>query len=633
MIREDLLALTPDALAALSNRGLVKRATRETDAGADVTCAPDGTVEVRFPDGGHAVLPPGVPLDAATCSCGAPGACRHRIGAVLAYQRAQARAPAPEPVAWSPGSVTDEELAARFGARALAAAARTRSRGYTARVVRPSPGSPAAVETAAATVRFLVPGDLGYVDCDARAGARDELVVLAVWAFRAADAAHPGEPVVTVDIGGGAGDGAPAGPVLGATLTVVDELLRTGVSNAGPVLVAALRRERDALDRRGLHWPTAAVDDLVEQVVAYRERNAAHVAARAAELIAELHARDRAAAAAPVRVLGTEEQAETPLRQVRLVGLGARVGGDADADTAEVFLAQPSTGVVLVLRRRWQRRPDRPTPAVGARRVAGTTLAALAAGNVVSESAVRSAARVVRFAAGALARTAVTPLGGAWTDLPDAVRPAGVVPLREALSTLPPRPVRARVVAELVRVLPIARVESVGYHPGAQRLDAVVADPAGATATISLIHRPDTPGALDALARALDDGPRFVSGTVRLGRGGLVVDPLAVLGAGGPVVLDLAAVDPAAPAPAGAPDPDPLTAALDDALAVLAEAAHRGLATLPATVAARAEDAAAGLARAGMATSAAALRDWARENTVGTWVHAQIRLATAAELR
>ena len=33
MTREDLIALTPDVLAALSNRGLVKRATREVDAG------------------------------------------------------------------------------------------------------------------------------------------------------------------------------------------------------------------------------------------------------------------------------------------------------------------------------------------------------------------------------------------------------------------------------------------------------------------------------------------------------------------------------------------------------------------------------------------------------------------------
>ncbi|PLW73934.1 hypothetical protein C0036_04600, partial [Streptomyces sp. DJ] len=75
--RTDLLALTPDTLAALANRGLVKRAVKELDAGAgpDVSDDGDGTVRGRFPDGTEAVLPAGADLDAGSCTCGAPGLC------------------------------------------------------------------------------------------------------------------------------------------------------------------------------------------------------------------------------------------------------------------------------------------------------------------------------------------------------------------------------------------------------------------------------------------------------------------------------------------------------------------------------------------------------------------------------
>ena len=53
MTRPDLLALTPDALAALANRGLVKRAAKELDAGVvpALDTDPAGAVQGKFPDG------------------------------------------------------------------------------------------------------------------------------------------------------------------------------------------------------------------------------------------------------------------------------------------------------------------------------------------------------------------------------------------------------------------------------------------------------------------------------------------------------------------------------------------------------------------------------------------------------
>ncbi|MGW5051969.1 SWIM zinc finger family protein [Actinokineospora sp. NPDC004072] len=593
MSRADLLALTQDALAALANRGLVKRAAKEA-AGAAVTCV-DDVVEARFADGTRTTLPPGVGLDGGTCSCGAPGLCRHRIAAVLAYQETGA---APAAAAWSPGEFTDDELTARFGARVVKAARRTMAAGYSARVRR----DPVSVAMAAATVRFLVPGDLAYVDCDARDGG--ELVVLAVWAFRVADAEHPGEADVTVDIGvverGSDGD----------VLSIVDDLLVDGVATAGPVLAAALGRERDALDRAGLRWPAAAADDLVQQLTAYAERGAAHNPVRVAELITELHARHRVPPSP--RALGTEEPARTPLKQVRMVGLGARV---TEAGT-EVYLAHPATSTVLVLR------------ATG-RRVAGTTVGALATGNVVSEAAVRSASRVVRFSAGALARTAVTPLGDAWQRLPPGLLVEDVPALLADLADLPPRLVRARVEAEHVRVIPLAEIGGVEYHPGAQRLTATATTPDGATITITLDHRAPAPAAIDALARALATTPTAITGPVRRGREGLEITPLAVLTSTGPLVPDLAPADSVPLPPSATPEPDPLSSALT----LLAEAAHRGLHHLPPTYPDRVNEAATALTTIGLPQCAHLLHTWGADPTPTTWINAAIRLFTAAELR
>jgi hypothetical protein len=72
-MRDDLLALTPDALAALANRGLVKRATKDLDAGTGPTIEVEGAT-VR-PRGGGVLV--------------------RRAGGVPASDRGGARLPAP----------------------------------------------------------------------------------------------------------------------------------------------------------------------------------------------------------------------------------------------------------------------------------------------------------------------------------------------------------------------------------------------------------------------------------------------------------------------------------------------------------------------------------------------------------
>ncbi|MFC5751530.1 hypothetical protein [Actinomadura rugatobispora] len=696
MTRTDLLALTPDSLAALANRGLVKRAAKDLDAGnmPELGVEGDGSVRGTFPDGVQTVLPGGGGLEGASCTCAAMGVCRHQIGLVLAYQRQpgteegpaedasaqngaaqdaraepQAEAAPEEPAAagskqqrppftdWSPGGYDDEALARVLGERPLTAARRTFRSGYAARVHRPTPADPvASVELPTCTVRFLVPHEFGYVHTDAVATMRGEVIVLAVWAFRAADEQGLTAADVRVDVGGkgrGTGKGtggADAGTGLESTLDLLDQLLLDGAMHAGPVLGTALNRASRELTAKNLHWPAATLDDIAGQLTAYRDRLAGHDPERLAALLAEFHARHRAVlhegGSPRSQVLGTNETAETPLRRVRLTALGCRVGGTDEERTADVFLAHTGSGIVLVLKRRWAVTDDQPLTGqeLAPRRIAGAALRSLAAANVVSENATRSPSRVVRLGTGRVSKTSVTPVGTAWGDLPGTVLVRDLRALERELEASPPRLVRPRVEAETVRVLEIAEVRDVGYLPGAQRLEAVFRDGTGTTAVVSAAYAPHSPAALDELAAALAGergAPLYVSGSVRRARGTLVVDPIAVMTTEGVVVPDLAPGDGsgALDAHAGHGD-DALTTALAGALDACADAAHRGLRHVPAGTRARIGRSAAELRRTGLTATAllldglaAALDGDDPRRTVTAWVDAQIRLVTAMDLR
>jgi hypothetical protein len=669
--RHDLLALTTDALAALANRGLVKRAAKDLDAGAvpEVALTDDGTLTAVFPDGAETALPAAGGLESATCTCGATGKCRHRVGAVLAYQRVQATSatepaeaeagaapePAPEPIA-NPAAITDEALREVLGHHALKAAEQTRRAGYTARLTWPGPDRPAAAELPAATVTFLVPG-LGYVHTDATGPARDTAIVLAVWAFRAAlDSAAPDsasadsastdsdapEPPTTVSVGGGtATDG------LDDTLALAERVLLDGAVGADGVLRAALQRESKTLTRRRAHWPAGAVDDLIEQLERYEDRSAAYDPLRFAALLAELPARARAARHAggtpTAQVLGSEEAAATPLTLVRLTGLGARVAAAGDTRTLEIYLAQPETGMVLAVQRDWPVPQDGTLTGaeIAAKRLAGCKIGALAAGNTVTEAASRTAARALKLGTGRLAKTQVLPLGLAWNDLPDALRATDLDALAETLAARPPALVRPRVAAESLRVIAVEEAELLGYDPASQCLEARIAAPKGGSAILRVAHSGAAPGALEAAEKALLKGVTAVAGHVHRHRGVLIVEPTALLTEDGPVVPDFAPGDDTAElAAAGATAAtDPVAAAVEDALTVCADLAHQGLRGAREPSRRRVEAAADDLKRVGLQRAASDFVHLskalgAEDDTAkcAAWTAAAVRMLVTAEL-
>ncbi|MDX8140681.1 SWIM zinc finger family protein [Lentzea sp. BCCO 10_0061] len=601
MTRPDLMALTPDALAALANRGLVKRAVKELDAGVvpALDTDPAGAVQGKFPDGTTTTLPPGIALDAARCSCGAAGVCRHRIAVVLAYQRTQ-ETTAPAEL-WSPGAVTDTDLVALMGERTLRRARRAFQAGYRAKLRRPAAEDHTAqAELPTCTVTFLVPGDLSYVHTDAVN--KDEATALAVWAFREADA----QGADTVDVGGS--------PTTATDLTAVtdllDQLLLDGATNASEVLDVAWQRLHRDLTAQRLHWPAAVITDLLAQLTAYRRRSADYEAEQFAALLTELHARTTATGPR-AEILGPDEPAETPLKRVRLTALGARLRAE---NAADVYFA--SGDVVLV---------QRDTPL--------RTGVRLAASNVVSESATRSASRAVTLKTSRVAKTSLTPVGTAWDHLPQALVIDDYAKAAAHLAELPPRQVRARVEAELVRAIRVTEVSGLAYDPAAQRLTATLHDPTGTSCLLEATHRAVAPQSLDALTAALRANPTTITGSVRRHRGTLVVDPLAVHTPAGVVVVDLATDTTPQPLSPGVTTSDPLSAAVDSALTVLAEASHRGLDHLTDSLLTRVREVGAHLHRTGLRTAAASVTAFADGPASATWLAAHLRLLVTADSR
>lgn len=595
MSREDLRALTPDALAALSNRGLIKRAQKEIEAGQVPTLEElaDGTVVGRFSDV-ETKLPPRVSLRDAPCSCGAAGICRHKLIVALVYAStapSSTAAEAPAAVeAWSPGSFTDAELERFLGKRSWERARSIYRQGYVADVRRASAEDRVpSVLLPTCSVRFLVPRDLSYAHSDG--GERvAEAVALAVWAFRAADAKHPGAARLELELRDSAVPSVGFTDKLSPALALAEELLLEGIVHSRDSLAGQFERVRQGLNEARLIWPAQVLEDIEQELSAYHARSARYSPAGAAALLCELFARERAVRKpgelpAP-RILGTEDALETPLDHLRLASLGARVHGDASYRLVEVVLADPDTATVLVMRKEYPLSSGQvaPTPSELGRKLFAprTTLAAIAHGQVVTASARRAANRLLILGQSRVAQTSVVPSSGDWSSLPEGLRVRDVTKLERALAARPPSLLRPRLLADAVHVLEIAEVESVSYEPGDQRLSARLKPPTGPS--FRLVRRYDAaaPGALAALANALSGksgSPRFVSGSVRRTALGLQIDPLGIV-TDRFLVPDLAELDEDAPLHGAAEAEGSFTAlthALAEACRALDDAAHHGL--------------------------------------------------------
>ena len=633
MGRPDLAPLTEEILAALTNRGLVKRAVKELAAGALTGRAEeaDGALVGEF-GGVRTVLPPGG-IDAARCTCGASGVCRHVLMLVLAARADDTEEAVPPAQPWSPATFDDDALLVRFGGSAVRRAAATRRSGVDAVVRR---GAPPSVVLPTATVTFLSAGDPGLVLCDAVADDLPHLVILAVWSFREADGAGAAA-------GAASGDRVEVRLTAGAAATpfappprldgLAERLLRGGCADADQVLVATVAAAAAQSRAAGRVWLADVCDDIVDQWRAYADRSAVHEPLRAARLLAELWARLRAATvpgAAIARIVGADTAGDTRLRTATLTGLGARVRATGGSAEVEVFLAHQDG--VLVAGERWASPDDAPLRGsdLAQRRLGGAAVSALAASSVVSQSLSRAPNGRVRFGRGRVGAASVLPVGDGWDRLPTGVAFDDAAALCEYVRGRPMPLLRARLAADGLVVLRGLTARSVRYSPGAQALAVEAGDRTGAAVVIERVHRAEVPGALAALAAAAtEEVPLQIAGFALVRGGTVCVDPVAVRTPAGIVVLDLAAdpADEGLEPVGGRHDAGVCRAAFE----VLAEAAHAGLDAMTAARRRRLEDAAAALRAAGYATAAGDVADVAAAGRPEAWLRAATLLVALEE--
>lgn len=634
MLRTDLLELGAEALTALANAGFVKRAQKDVAAGVlpALRQDPDGTVHALFDDGVQASMAPGVSLRDAICTCSAGSMCRHRVVLVLAYQAGNEGVA--EAAGWSPASFDDAAIAAAVTPQVLDQARRlAASRPVATVVMADAAGGIPAVNLPMSQVRFFSSASLALARCDCQLGSGCAHIVLACWAFRQAFAG-PGKVTLEIVAPGAAQTGAPAALMDTEAATHVRagvqdwlwSLWRDGASQPLPALEARFEALTFALSQLGWTWVAADLDAVWRIVQALAHRSNRFGLDDLLRATAQLHARLAGAAHADGRpgarmpasqILGIGQQGEVALDLLRLVSLGVTCWRDDASEGASIVFADPDTQATCVLERAWPRGADAPeaTGQLFNRRVAGQQLRQLAAGQVVTRAAKRRANGSLELGAQAKQTNVLALSPKAWDDLRAPLRFDALDALLQHLQGRPPAGIRSGETASNWHVVGMRDLvlNEWAWDGARQTLFAHWRGAGDLVLRASLPYQGLSPGAVDALARALDGewgAILALAGPVWREQGGVTIQPMSVLTEQRAVVLALETKAPQALTLADMPQAvDANAALLRASFQLLAQVLHQGLRHAPPSLRARLLAQASQLDDAGYAHAAGLLRD------------------------
>ena len=559
MPRADLLSLSPDDLATLANRGLVKRAQAELD-GESITCTLSenaaGTVSVLWSDDVHCLLPSGAPLQNGRCSCSATGLCRHLIRSVLAYQRENAAVPVAEveteaeletpvaaPVAaWNPGEIGEDALTKVVPAATLTQARKVWDAGQVIEVTLGAKPT-ARFHTLGTNTRFMVPGDARYTHCDCAQAAPCVHVPLAVWAFR---------ELKTDQTHGLISTRTERAPVPAAVLIEIEaalgELALIGVAGAGQPFLDRLTRLQSDCRAQGLVWPAEIVADLGRQIELHMSHNARfepqRVAGLAGELLTRIDAiRSQTGATPDVFVRGAASDVTTEVGAARLVGIGTQARLYRGGVELSAWLQDTDSGALVFVSRDFpDPQPDANQAALRASNppappplhrlanspvVKGTGIGALGSGQILARGGKRAPDGEFSFGRTPLSFNAQN---FEWQRLRAPLLCEGFSQIEAHFQGAAPAALRPRRAGEDIFVVPIAGVEAVKFALSEQETRATLRDASGDAAL--LVHPYAARGAsgTEALLAALESGEvRFVAGRFSRDASGLKVAPLSLI--------------------------------------------------------------------------------------------------------
>lgn len=568
MSRTDLLALSDDDLAALTNRGTVKRARKELDSG-EPACqiAEDaaGGVTFTWSDGIVCRFLAGKTIHDAVCSSGLAGISRHVVRSVLAYQRA-ARESQPErhiptqqhpaeraatppadyatPVAaapalavWDPGQFTDEDLIACFKKPAVVKAKGRFDQGVLIELSRGAKPVARFLDEAC-TVRFTVPGDLRYATADCTEAQWPLWISMAVWGFRALPKEQTAG-LLTLQL---ATPAVPTG-LLDELQALVDELCRDGLGGASHSWSQRLLRQEQQLRRAGLVWPAELALELAEQSQMYRRHDARfdpdEVVLLMGELVARMRAIRRGTTAVPQPLVrGSKSDRPTEVDGGRFTGVGLDVRFGRLHTTLSAFLHDANTGNVVAVERSFAH-PDpnsaaQPKPIeelAAATLVRGVSIGGLATSQMLLQSGKRTPGGQLILPRSASNLT-IHPQTFSFEQLKSPLAAESFGQILARLRFLPPSYLRPRRSTENLHGVPVAAVEQVDFDAARQQLTATLRDAQGETALLRHPFHSRAAAGFSAFAETLANNAaqvRFICGRVQASNQGLVIRPALVV--------------------------------------------------------------------------------------------------------
>lgn len=572
MPRADLLALTADDLASLTNRGTVKRAQKELE-NAEVSCEINETeteLTFQWSDGIQCRFPANKSIHDATCSSGSMGISRHIVRSVLAYQQAASRvieSSTSESVVastegvtsiefdpsagidsgnnqastslmgvWDPGSITDEMLAVAYRKSDLQRAHKRLEQGILVELTRGSKPTARFLDESC-TVRFLVPMDLRYAQADVSEALWSTWIPLAVWAFRQLPADqlaglvsfHLSTPTAPLQL-------------LDDLEALLSELCLNGLSRLGPTWSARVSRIEEALRSEGLVWPAELAADLLQQTEMYAQHDARFEPRRVLELVGELICRCRAIRQpnhcvphALIRGSRSDRPSEYSGGRLVGVGLGARIGKNNVA--IQAYMQDADSGSVMAIERVLGKSEQPGESSKSLTDLAefviqrGVSLNNLAASQLLIKSGKRTPSGLLILPRTSNALSA-NPQTYQWESLKPPLAVERLAQLIARFDSLPPSYLRPRRCTENLHVIFVSQVADVVFDSTHQTLRATLVDSAGDT--IQLVHpfHSLAEQGLNALQQSLTQYPdqlKFVSGHVRRSGRLLEINPICVV--------------------------------------------------------------------------------------------------------
>jgi hypothetical protein len=567
MSRTDLLSLSADDLAALTNRGTVKRAQKELESGqlaCHISEAPSGEVTFHWSDGVACRFPAGKTIHEAVCSSGLSGISRHIVRSVLAYQRAAARSPdhtrseetkpqsdtasaagdsspaatvTPFASAWDPGQFNDEALIACFKKPAVTKARMRFDQGVLVELTRGAKPVARFLDEAC-TVRFTVPGDLRYATADCAEIHWPVWISMAVWAFRQLPVEKTAGLLSLQLI---------SAPVPGAALAelqaLLDELCRDGVSGVADSWPQRMLRHEQRLRDAGLVWPAELALELAQQQEMYRRHDARfdsdQLVLVLGELVARMRAIGRGTTATPQPLIrGSKSDRPTEVGGGRYIGVGLDVRFGRLHTTLSAFLHDANTGNVVAIERSFsladpkshaQARPIDDLAAASLLR--GVSIGGLATSQLLLQSGKRTASGQLILPRAA-SNVMVNPQDFSFEQLKPPLAAEDFSQIQARLRFLPPSYLRPRRSTENLQGVVLEGAEQVQFDVARQQLTAVLRDARQGTARLLHPFHSRAAAGFGSLASTLEKRAaqvRFVCGRVQATSQGLVVRPTLVI--------------------------------------------------------------------------------------------------------